>query len=34
MPPLPATILLDPSSPLPRYQQLYRGLRAAILAGQ
>jgi GntR family transcriptional regulator/MocR family aminotransferase len=28
------TILLDPNSSLPRYQQLYRGLRAAILDGQ
>ncbi len=28
------TILLDPSSALPRYQQLYQGLRAAILDGQ
>jgi len=28
------TILLDPTSDLPLYQQLYRGLRAAILDGQ
>ena len=27
-------IMLDPTSPQPRYRQLYDGLRAAILAGQ